>query len=108
MTEKWLVSKLNCSYEEKMECIKNVSSVLEWIRECIKHKNFDFEIPNNSNTLFKKSVSLMYSGKSTEHIFNIMYNYVITKSINSKEFLENISILSMIICFLKLGKYPYL
>lgn len=103
VSTQYLSRNLQCTYEDKKECIDTINQILE-LADIIRrgfYKDLEKAVKkdNKYSPLLKKGISLIVDRTlDDKEIKKIMYTYIASGNYKGKEFLKNIIISEGIIC----------
>ena len=99
---------IECSKEEKRECLDTLDKILEISRKA--HKKGLLSLEEDSyiidNKFFKKSLELLLFGMEPLALREILENYIVVGNYIGKELLERVIILEGILS-IQMGEYPW-
>ncbi len=101
-------SKINCSFDEKKECLQLLDLMISLSRK--QHKqgllSLESEVNEKSPFLLQKGILLMLSGTEPIVLREILNNYISSSNYSGKEFLSAILIKEGLLS-IQMGEYPW-
>lgn len=103
ISTQYLSERLQCSYEDKKECVETINQILELV-DIVRRSSYNAlerEVKKNNkySPLLKKGALLIADRTlNDKEIETIMYTYIAAGNYKGKEFLKNIIILEGVMC----------
>lgn len=98
----YLAERLQCSYNDKLECLSTVATIIDIANMARKEGIFNLEkeikvMKEKYSPLLVKGISIVIYGIERKSLEELMYNYILAGDYKGKEFLKNIIIAESVI-----------